>query len=526
MKPPAPKPHPWGLGACLVGIALLAACATPTPGRLADDPEVVRASEGWEPLPYSILVAPAEVETPTAEPAPEVRRIPVEEGRVGEIVLGSLRQNRIFRKAMEPEQPVSSVRERLLASARERDASLVMEFTLESVECRHVGRNALWFPNLLLWLTLWVPSLWVADQTYQADAEASYELRNTEDGNLVYRGSVSASAEVDLDYIDRDVKWWGLFRTEDGDLNWKAIVNRMRPHALHALEKAFVLSLLQDLGPLARDETFRPRVFPGQSTAPEVAIVIGVSEYLAPPLQDRCQFADKDAVAFRDYLMRRKESQLEADGTAMLVGEDASREKIETAFFKLVTGKAQHRDRISVYFSGLGAAGHGADGGHEFYLLPRDADPSDLAGTAISLQRIGEWLREAKADQIVIVVDAGFGSTGFSKGAKRGSRPDEEEVAAFRKTVREMLPGAGRALLFAGVPGDEVAEERRDQQGLFTYYLLRYLGVKGDADGDGAVTLGELAAKLPQKVSREAEMLGRFQVPLVFGDESLVINRP
>ena len=515
----------WLLLACLVG------CATPDPGRPSEDPEVKEALKKRSPLPYWVFVAPPQVSEVDSETIPLAHPIPVADTRIREVVLEAVDRNGIFARTLASDEGTPRSPKRMLVRARESGAHLLLEFTLKRIDCTYVGRNSLWLPNLFLWLTLWVPSLWVADQTYQLEVEADYDLRNTQDGSLVYEGSITSTTTVDLDYIDRDVAWLGLFRLEEGELNWEAIIDRVRPQVLYQLERTFLLSLLREFDPVARGTGFPQQVFPGQSSAREIAVVIGISDYDHPALQNLCQYGVADAISYLDFLGEREEVALKEDGVELLVGAGATKEKISDAFFKFglsgTQDRRQHREKIFVYFSGVGARVRRPDGGgYEYYLLPHDADPEDLAGTAISLAQLAEWLGPARADEVLLVVDAGFGSTGSGKGIGTAGRAEEEERSAFLAAVRKIAPGDGRGVIFAGMPGDEVSELRGDGHAYLTFYLLRWLEARGDLDSDGAVTLGEIMQTVPGRVKRETGLIHREQTPVIFGDEKLVLSRP
>ncbi|MCZ6689960.1 MAG: hypothetical protein O7H41_10185, partial [Planctomycetota bacterium] len=100
------------------------------------------------------------------------------------------------------------------------------------------------------------------------------------------------------------------------------------------LQKALALSVLRDFYPLGRSAGFKRDVYPKQSSASEVAIVIGVAGYREPTLQGLANFGVADASSFLEFLRQREGSALKEEGTRLLLGAGATREEIFGAFRK------------------------------------------------------------------------------------------------------------------------------------------------------------------------------------------------
>ena len=80
--------------------------------------------------------------------------------------------------------------------------------------------------------------------------------------------------------------------------------------------------------------------------------------------------------------------------------------------------------------------------------------------------------------------------------------------------VRDEAPGA-RVALFAASAADETSGPApKEARGAFTKYLTEGLGTgQADVNGDGQVTMQELAAWVSPRVTRAAKEDGRTQTP-------------
>jgi len=136
-------------------------------------------------------------------------------------------------------------------------------------------------------------------------------------------------------------------------------------------------------------------------------------------------------------------------------------------------------------------AGHGHSEGREGYLVPIDApDPSETAvflRKALSLRRMGEFVRGAKALHILSVFDSCFAGTIFNVG--RAKPPP----AITRATTRPVVQ-----FLTSGDAGQEVSDD-----GTFRKLFIRALNgeVRADANGDGYLAASELGLFMTNTIS-------------------------
>lgn len=100
--------------------------------------------------------------------------------------------------------------------------------------------------------------------------------------------------------------------------------------------------------------------------------------------------AKKDATALRALFADTLGGE-----TELLVDEQATGDVIRNRFERLMTGLAD--ELIVVAFSGHGTETH--------ELVAYDTDPSDLPGTSISLDVVGDWCAHIRARRLLVVLD-------------------------------------------------------------------------------------------------------------------------
>lgn len=160
---------------------------------------------------------------------------------------------------------------------------------------------------------------------------------------------------------------------------------------------------------------------------------------------------------------------------------------LEEAFeeFFLVTG-GDPDARLFVWY-----AGHGYSEAGEGYLVPIDAPDASEGGRfllkALSLRRMGEYARGAKALHILSVFDSCFAGTVFNVG--RAKPP----AAITRATTRPV-----RQFLTSGDAGQEVSDD-----GAFRKLFVRAINgdTAADANKDGFLSASELGLFMTNQIT-------------------------
>jgi uncharacterized protein YgiM (DUF1202 family) len=248
------------------------------------------------------------------------------------------------------------------------------------------------------------------------------------------------------------------------------------------------------------------------------AVVIGISQYQTVR---SLKYADKDALAFRDYLVNNVG--ITPDHLTVLTNDQATLMNLKRSLGTDLKRKAGPKDTVIIYYAGHGAPEPDAsspDGdGLEKYLIPYDADPQDLYTTGLPMREVENIFHRLSADRVIFITDSCYsGATAgrtFSVASRRANLSD-----GF---LTRLSKGKGRVVLTASRAG-EVSEERDDLgHGVFTYYLLEGLKGKADVDGDGVVTVDEaylyLSTHVPQATGQNQHPVkkGEFEGQLILG---------
>ena len=158
-------------------------------------------------------------------------------------------------------------------------------------------------------------------------------------------------------------------------------------------------------------------------------------------------------------------------------------EALETFFYE--TGQDPEA-RLFLWY-----AGHGYSERGEGYLVPIDApDPSQVGPflrKALSLRRMGEYVRGASALHILSVFDSCFAGTVFNVGR---AKPPAGITHATTRPVRQFLT--------SGDAGQEVSDD-----GTFRKLFIRALNgqVRADANRDGYLAASELGLFMTSEIT-------------------------
>lgn len=240
------------------------------------------------------------------------------------------------------------------------------------------------------------------------------------------------------------------------------------------------------------------------------AVVIGISQYRAvQPLR----YADKDALAFHDYLANY--IGIPKEQTTLLLNDQATLINLKRTLGTELRRKAGEKDTVIVYYAGHGApeadASAGDDDGLEKYIVPFDADPRDLYTTALPMREIEMIFQRLTPERVIFISDSCYSGATAGRTFATASR----RAVVSENFLTRLSKGKGRIVLSAS-KASEISEEREDLgHGVFTYYLLEGLRGKADADKDGIVTVDEVYGYVSQRVP---EVTGQNQHPVKKGE--------
>ena len=240
-------------------------------------------------------------------------------------------------------------------------------------------------------------------------------------------------------------------------------------------------------------------------------LVIGIASYQDSNIPKlNCTLLDARAVY--EFFRSAENSPARASNVHLLSdhpnddGLRADKRGMMLAINRYLVKKAVHKDDMAIlYFAGHGDVGKHPTKGTEYYLLPSDAEMSDLFVTAIELREFQRLWNAIPAGTKLLIADA-CNSGGFSGLRGPGG-----------VTGVESMGGEAKAVFSACKSNQSSMEVSQLGHGLFTYVLLGGLKGKADmvcGDNDGRVTLAELKRWLDKQVPLEARRMGGNQTPI------------
>ncbi len=237
------------------------------------------------------------------------------------------------------------------------------------------------------------------------------------------------------------------------------------------------------------------------------AVVVGISDYQDDKIPD-LRFADRDALAFAEFLRSKTGGGLTEDQLKLLTNEKATYPQIYMALDWLME-TTKEGDLAIIYFSGHGDA--------EVkmitkpgYLLTYET-PAQIPSTAsihlTLLENIIATLSLANKARVLVVTDAC--RSGILAGREGGAKMANTELAAMAEKAVKIMSCQPEEQSYEG-------EQWGGGRGAFSYFLVNGLYGLADADASQQVTLTEIGRYLEDNVSREVSPSS--QMPKVMGN--------
>jgi hypothetical protein len=240
------------------------------------------------------------------------------------------------------------------------------------------------------------------------------------------------------------------------------------------------------------------------------AVVIGINRYKNFP---GLKYSVNDAREFYRYLIEVNE--VPKDQIWLLLDEDATIEKLRSTLGTHLRRQAGKDDMVIIYLAGHGTTERDAaspDGdGLEKYILPHNADPKDLYGSAMPMSEVARIFNRISSQRLVFISDTCYsGASGGRTIPVLGARGNVS--GAFWERISQ---GKGRIILTASDANEVSVEKDELKHGVFTYYLLEALRGRGDMDKDGIITVDEVYQYVSMKVPQAT---GQDQHPVKKGE--------
>lgn len=223
---------------------------------------------------------------------------------------------------------------------------------------------------------------------------------------------------------------------------------------------------------------------------------VGVGEYRHQPDRLRLDWADEDAADIAAALGGQTDwpykpghltvlRQEEATGTAVLDALARLRERMKLA--------PDGCDLAVIKFSGRGVV-RGEGPTREFYLLPHDADIASETRIRRSGIPGSELQRQIAAmagyGRVLVLLDT------CNSGAALG----DGDLGIDGQILRAQLGGRNVTVLASSAGSEVSREDAAWQNGAFTEVVLEALGKAGDSDGNGMISVQELASYVERRL--------------------------
>jgi tetratricopeptide (TPR) repeat protein len=218
------------------------------------------------------------------------------------------------------------------------------------------------------------------------------------------------------------------------------------------------------------------------------AAIIGIDNYAN---WQKLQYAVHDALGVKDMLIQKYG--FKPDHVFTLLDAQATRQNILSLLGdKLGGATVQREDRVLVFFAGHGATRKLASGRELGYIIPVDADLTDLEGSAISMTNFQDISEAIPAKHVLFVMDSCYSGLALTRGG----------MPAFSQNyLNEISRREARQMFTAGGADQQVADNGPNGHSVFTWTLLQGLDGRADLNGDGVITATELAAYVAPAVS-------------------------
>jgi tetratricopeptide (TPR) repeat protein len=237
-------------------------------------------------------------------------------------------------------------------------------------------------------------------------------------------------------------------------------------------------------------------VVPTQPSGPEekesgknvFALLIGISSFQSRSIP-ALQFAHADAIELRTLLLSPRGGGLPPENIKLLTNQQATAGAIRSAIDSHLRGR-HSTDTVLLFVATHGMAIDGRG-----YIIPWDADPQDIASTAIQMEDIKQLFEKQLAGvrRLMLYVDV-------CRAGKIGQiNPDHNATYKVSKNLETgdnffgMLAAQGNQSALEGV-------NYGGGHGAFSYFLMKALNGDADTDHDGRVTMGELVDYVHDKV--------------------------
>lgn len=243
------------------------------------------------------------------------------------------------------------------------------------------------------------------------------------------------------------------------------------------------------------------------------AIIIGLSKYKNVI---NLQYADRDALAFRNYLVKNLNNPLDSNNIELFLNEDAGRYRISDAISNVLR-KTKSGDRVYFYFAGHGDIEDLSQTENGLLLLYDSPNGNYFAmmHDVIQVSELSDYFGKLseKGVDVIYAIDACH--SGKLKGGVLGAM---HTSSAISKTFSE------NSTVILSCQANQLSLESQEWgggRGLFSYNLETGLRGAADFDKNGLINLFELERYVKDQTFIISE--GK-QIPVIDGDVTKILT--
>ncbi len=243
------------------------------------------------------------------------------------------------------------------------------------------------------------------------------------------------------------------------------------------------------------------------------AVIIGISDYQSPQIPD-LQFADRDALAFADWIKSPAGGSLPDSNTIVLTNDSATMARVSDALNWLME-TCHENDLAIIYFSGHGDVETKMRDGWGYLLCYDSPERNYISGAypVYYLQSVISTISIEQKAKVLVITDA------CHAGKLAGSKINGSVLTNAQLT--QQFANESKIL---SCQVNEFAIEGKQWgvgRGVFSWILIDGLNGLADTDEDQKITLMEIGRYLEEKVPYETNP--HKQIPITVGDRSCIV---
>ncbi len=247
-------------------------------------------------------------------------------------------------------------------------------------------------------------------------------------------------------------------------------------------------------------------VYKDTSAGKTRALIIGISDYQNLP---DLGYADKDALAFYDYLRSESGGKIDSQNIHILINERATSAQVNAQLDWLIE-ESKNGDRVYIYFSGHGDAQSNLTR-TPGYLLCWDSPEKSYASGNLSVYILNDYIFDLNSRNVktILIVDA-----------CRAGKLSGNYVNGALLTNDLVSKSIGHELRLLSCGPNQYSiegEQWGGGRGVFSFHLTLGLYGKADKDRDEMVSIAELTRYLEDQVSNEVSP--QTQIPIVVAED-------